>query len=95
MVYLSAPITMTTITIDACLTEGTRTHFTDAYEMYQYFHDVYAAGKISEEKPNDIVEYKWKKVSRYVRNIMEDDDQDGPFTIEESKVFLDKVMSWK
>ena len=84
----------TTITIDTPPTQSIKTHFSTIEEMYEYLSTLYTESD-TVEKDDDIVEYKWKKVSRYVKSIMEDDDEDGPFTIEESKAFLEKVVSWK
>lgn len=88
MIY-STNIPMATILIDEPIEEGTKTHFTDINEMYQYFHWKYSSSESAEEKPDDIVEYNWKKVSRYVRSIMEDEDEIGPFTVEEAISYVE------
>lgn len=94
MIY-STNTSMATIIIDEPIKKGIRTHFSNIDEMYQYFHWKFVSSELVEERPDDIVEYNWKKVSRYVRSIMEDEEQDGPFTIEESKVFLDTIVLWE
>lgn len=96
MIYLSAT-TMTTITIDGSLAKGTRTHFADAYEMYQYFKALYATSDIENKwYAEDEIVFGWmneKQLTTMLEQI-EKEDEDGPFTFEESKVFLDKVVSW-
>lgn len=88
---------MPVITLDIPVSKWTRTHFVDAYEMYQYFKTLYTNGDVVDEwYAKDEIVFGWMNEEQLATMLeqIEKEDQDGPFTFEESKVFLEKVVSW-